>query len=54
MVLKLGAQSEDIVFANPIKMPSHLTYAANMGVSLMTFDSYDELVKVKELYPDAR
>ena len=51
---ELHVDPEDIVFANPIKIPSHISYAADMGVSLMTFDSYDELVKIKEHYPYAR
>ena len=45
---------DNIVFANPVKLPSHISHAAEREVSLMTFDSQDELLKIKKLYPQAR
>lgn len=38
--------SPDIIFANPIKMPSHLKFSDKVGVNLMTCDSTDELTKI--------
>ncbi|KAJ1994652.1 Ornithine decarboxylase [Dimargaris cristalligena] len=52
-VLDLGAPADSIVYANPCKQPSHLRYALEHQVRLMTFDNSDELRKVKKLYPNA-
>ena len=54
MAQKLGVEPDNIVFSNTVKLPSHLLYAAEKGVSLMTFDSKNELAKIKEFYPGAR
>jgi ornithine decarboxylase len=43
-----------IVFANPVKMPSHLQYAKKHDVALMTVDSVEELRKIAYNYPLAR
>jgi ornithine decarboxylase len=43
-----------IIYANPCKQPSQLKHAAEMGVTLMTFDSDDELLKIRDLHPNAR
>ncbi|KAG1682269.1 Antizyme inhibitor 2 [Nymphon striatum] len=43
-----------IIFANAIKMRGHLKYAAKNNIDLMTFDCIEELVKIKEIYPEAR
>ncbi|CCI49243.1 unnamed protein product [Albugo candida] len=53
-VLRLGVRSEDIIYANPCKQPSHIRYSATQSVNLMTFDSHDELDKIKATNPDAR
>ena len=50
-VLDLGVNSSRIIYANPCKQNSHLEYAAQNNVSLMTFDSELELLKIKQLYP---
>lgn len=42
-----------IVYANTVKHPSYVKYAAEVGVKRMTFDSVDELFKIKEHHPDA-
>ena len=42
-----------IIFANPCKIPSHISYARKNHVSLMTFDCIEELFKIKDLYSDA-
>jgi ornithine decarboxylase len=53
MMMRMGAKPEDIIFANPCKPKGHLNYAKKMGVKQMTFDNYQELVKIREVYPDA-
>lgn len=45
---------EDIIFANPCKQVSHIRYAKEEGVNMTTFDSADELYKIKKYYPEAR
>ena len=52
--LEIGATSEEIVYANPSKLVSHLKYAKEHDISLMTFDSICELEKIKIHYPEAR
>ena len=53
-MLGLGVPPTQIIYANTIKAPSHLMYAVSRGVSLMTFDSHEELLKIKELAPHTR
>lgn len=53
-VLDLGASPDSIIFANPIKPPSHLKYAYEKGVNYMTFDNSDELEKIKKYHPNAK
>jgi len=53
-ILDLGVSSSKIIFANPIKPPSHLKYAYEVGVDLMTFDNADELEKIKEYHKNAK
>jgi ornithine decarboxylase len=43
-----------IIFANPCKFPSHISYAKSNNISLMTFDCLEELDKIHTIYPDAR
>ncbi|XP_070556890.1 ornithine decarboxylase-like [Ptychodera flava] len=50
----MGVEPSRIVYANPCKPNSHLKFAAERDVSLMTFDNEMELQKVKRLYPDAK
>ena len=47
-------QRENIIFANPCKQQSHLEKAREHNVSLMTFDSSDELAKISACYPEAQ
>lgn len=53
-VLDLGVSADKIIFANPCKPSSHVKFAAQENVSVMTFDSAIELQKVKQFYPDAK
>ncbi|XP_063417052.1 ornithine decarboxylase-like [Mytilus trossulus] len=53
-ILDLGVDPSRIIYANTFKQPSFLKYAADKGVSLMTFDCEDELEKIKKVYPGAK
>ncbi|XP_049526861.1 ornithine decarboxylase [Dermacentor silvarum] len=48
IVMQLGVSPERIVFANPIKSVEDLDYAKRNNVTLMTFDSTDELDKIRD------
>ncbi|KAK8506641.1 hypothetical protein V6N13_103354 [Hibiscus sabdariffa] len=50
-VLSLGVSPDRIIFANPCKAESHIKYAASVGVNLTTFDSKEELDKIKKCHP---
>jgi ornithine decarboxylase len=53
-VLEITKDPSRIIFANPCKMISHLKYAKEKNVDLMTFDNEEELYKIKMYYPDAK
>ncbi len=53
-VLDLGVSPDRIIYANPCKQISHIKYAAQRGVQLMTFDNEWELFKVKDHFPTAK
>ncbi|XP_060078085.1 ornithine decarboxylase-like [Ylistrum balloti] len=53
-ILELGVDPSRIIYANPCKQNSHLSYAKEHNVDLMTFDSEEELIKIKMLYGTAR
>ena len=46
-VLDHGANADNLIFANPIKQKSQLVALKNNGVKKMTFDSVEELKKIK-------
>ncbi|KAI9505627.1 pyridoxal-dependent decarboxylase [Coemansia spiralis] len=46
--------SENIIYAHPCKPASHLRYAKESGVAMMTFDNSDELIKISQIHPDAK
>jgi len=46
--------SSRVVFANPVKMISQLKYARANDIDLMTFDSDQELYKIKVYHPYAK
>lgn len=50
-ILKLGVSPDRIVYANPCKAEMQLKYAANVGVNLTTFDSVEEVAKIKKFHP---
>lgn len=47
-------KTNDLIFANPCKLSSHLKFAAASDVALMTFDNSSELEKIKKFYPEAK
>lgn len=53
-ILKLTNDPSSIVFAHPCKYISHLNFAKEKGVNLMTFDCEEELHKIKKYHPDAK
>lgn len=52
-LLSLGVDPSRIVYANPCKMRSHVKFAREESVSMMTVDNEEELRKVKDFFPDA-
>ncbi|VEN59889.1 unnamed protein product [Callosobruchus maculatus] len=53
-MLSLGVPPSKIIYAHPTKKLSHLKYAAEVGVEMMTFDNELELYKIKEIFPTAK
>lgn len=51
--IKLGANPENMIYANPIKQEDHIRIAKKYGVKKMTFDSIEELHKIKRNFPEA-
>ncbi|XP_064458438.1 ornithine decarboxylase-like isoform X2 [Ornithodoros turicata] len=47
MVFDMGVSPDRIVYANTVKCSSHLRFALEHGVNLITFDSVEELEKFK-------
>ncbi|MCD9642816.1 Mitochondrial 2-oxoadipate and 2-oxoglutarate transporter [Datura stramonium] len=47
-VLSLGISPDPIVFANPCKLESNIIFTAKVGVNLMTFDSEEEVYKIRK------
>jgi diaminopimelate decarboxylase len=54
MVKDLNVTRDMIIFANPIKEASHISYAESENVSMMTFDNIDELKGISKLHPKAK
>jgi ornithine decarboxylase len=53
IVYELIKESNKILFANPCKMCNHIKFARANDVDLMTFDSEQELYKIKLYHPYA-
>ncbi|CAH1976604.1 unnamed protein product [Acanthoscelides obtectus] len=53
-ILSLGVPPNKIIYAHPTKKLSHLKYAAEVGIEMMTFDNEMELHKVKHMFPTAK
>ena len=53
-VLGSGTKPSNIIYANPCKSAEHIKYSATNNVSVMTFDSFHELYKIKNYHPGAK
>jgi ornithine decarboxylase len=53
-ILKISNDPSRIIFAHPCKYKSHLQYANENNVNLMTFDCEEELYKIKDYHPNAK
>nr|XP_012230174.1 PREDICTED: ornithine decarboxylase 2-like isoform X1 [Linepithema humile] len=53
-VMQHGVHGDRIIFAHPTKYPSHIQYAKKMDVKQMTVDGESELLKIKEIFPEAK
>ncbi|XP_043260342.1 ornithine decarboxylase 2-like isoform X1 [Colletes gigas] len=54
LVMKHGVSAERIIFANPTKLPSHIRFAKMANVFRTTVDSESEILKMKDLFPEAK
>ena len=46
--------SDKIIYANPCKIPNHISYSKDCGVNLTVIDCECELYKMKLLYPECK
>lgn len=53
-MLEMGVDASRIIYANPCKQSTHIRFACDADVRLMTFDNAEELFKVKRHFPHAR
>ena len=52
-IMGLGANPNDLIFANPMKSEEQILEAKKHGVKKMTFDSIEELEKIAKSFPKA-
>ena len=53
LALNLDTPEDKIIYANPCKGIKHLRFAKENGIKMMTFDNESELVKIKNIFPEA-
>ncbi len=53
-ILKMGVDQKRIIYSHTVKQGSHLKFAADHGVEMVTFDSLAELVKIRSIHPNAK
>lgn len=46
--------ADRIIYANPCKQSSYIRFAQEVGVEIMTFDNENELLKIKQIHPNAK
>ncbi|EKX43957.1 hypothetical protein GUITHDRAFT_157983 [Guillardia theta CCMP2712] len=51
--LELGVEPSRIIYANPCKQASMISFAKRSGVKKMTADNIEELYKIADIFPDA-
>ncbi|KAF7993922.1 hypothetical protein HCN44_011191 [Aphidius gifuensis] len=54
LVMNMGVTNDRIIYANPIKAPSHIEFAKKVGVDRTVVDTKEEVLKLKELHPNAK
>jgi len=52
-IINLGVDPNRIIYANPCKSLDYIEYSKKVGVKKMTFDNEEELLKIKEIFPEA-
>lgn len=52
-ILDLNVDKDRIVYTHTAKQVSHLKFSAEKKIKKLTFDSAEELIKIKKHYPDA-
>lgn len=53
-LLCLGVRPNDIIYSNPCKEMSHISYARKQGVDLLLFDNVLELQKIRKFHPNCK
>ncbi|OMJ71869.1 hypothetical protein SteCoe_29814 [Stentor coeruleus] len=53
LALNFDIPEEKIIYANTSKGISHLRFAKENRIKMMTFDNESELVKIKSIFPEA-
>jgi len=53
IVLSKGVKPENCIFANPVKHVEEIQEAKRLGIKKMTFDSIEEMQKIKKHFPQA-
>ncbi|KAK0181502.1 hypothetical protein PV327_003781 [Microctonus hyperodae] len=53
-IIQTGVSSDRIIYSHPAKPHSHIKYAKKIGVKTMMVDNTLEVLKIKEIYPDAK
>lgn len=53
-ILSMGIDQKRIIYSHTVKQASHLQFAADKGVEMVTFDSPAELNKIKSIHPNAK
>lgn len=52
-VISMGVKPDMCIYANPVKQEDHIVTAKVLGIKKMTFDSIEELEKIKKHFPKA-
>ena len=53
LLSKMGVSGEKMIYANPVKTIEGLIEASKVGIKRFTFDSENEIDKIKKYVPDA-
>lgn len=54
LILNMEKDAERIIFANPCKPISHIKYAKEHQVQVMTVDNREEIEKIAKHFPEAK